>query len=84
MNASEVESRASQAAIRHHRREAWWAWASLLVLIVAWDAAGRLDQQVSLPRTRMAHAVEESARMTRADAGSRLRQGAGARSVRRR
>lgn len=32
------------------RLEAAWAWASLLVLIVCWDAALRLDQKVSLPR----------------------------------
>jgi hypothetical protein len=40
------------------RLEAAWAWASLLVLIVCWDAALRLDQHVSLPRMRIAHAVD--------------------------
>lgn len=40
------------------RLEIAWAWASLLVLIVCWDAALRLDQRVSVPRVRMVHAGE--------------------------
>lgn len=43
---------------RGARLEVLWAWASLLVLLVCWDAALRLDRQVSLPRLRIAHAVE--------------------------
>jgi len=46
-------SRASRA-----RLEVLWAWASLLVLIVCWDAAFRLDQHASSPRMRMAHAAD--------------------------
>jgi len=42
------------------RREKLWAWASLLMLIICWDAALRLDQHVSPPRIRIAHAGEKS------------------------
>jgi hypothetical protein len=42
---------------RRTRRERCWAWVSLFVLIVAWDAAGRLDERVALPRMRIAHAA---------------------------
>ncbi|HKE95132.1 MAG TPA: hypothetical protein VKB34_12550 [Povalibacter sp.] len=45
------------------RLEILWAWASLLVLIICWDAAFRLDEHVSLPRMRIAHAVEEEDRI---------------------
>jgi len=48
------DSRASRA-----RLEVFWAWASLLVLIVCWDAAFRLDQHASPPRMRIAHAVDQ-------------------------
>jgi hypothetical protein len=44
--------------VRRTRREQWWAWASLFVLIIAWDAAGRLDERAALPRIRIAHAGE--------------------------
>jgi len=47
-------SRASRA-----RLEVFWAWASLLVLVVCWDAAFRLDQHASPSRMRLAHAAEE-------------------------
>lgn len=48
-------------SVRLARRERLWAWASMLMLVVAWDVANRLDQHVSLiqsesppdtPRTR--------------------------------
>jgi hypothetical protein len=42
------------------RRERVWAWLSLLTLIVCWDASARLDQRVSPPRVRIAHAGELS------------------------
>jgi hypothetical protein len=50
-------ARASRAGLASNaestrRLELLWAWASLLVLIVCWDAAARLDQRVSLPRMR--------------------------------
>ena len=41
-----------------HRREQVWAWLSLVTLIVCWDASERLDERVSMPRTRMAHEQE--------------------------
>ena len=40
------------SAVSTRRLELLWAWASLLVLIVCWDAALRLDQRVPLPRMR--------------------------------
>ncbi|WP_116808793.1 hypothetical protein [Steroidobacter cummioxidans] len=41
------------------RREQAWAWLSLVVLIVCWDASSRLGERVSPPRARIAHAVAE-------------------------
>lgn len=41
------------------RREKAWAWSTLVVLIVCWDASSRLGERVSPPRARIAHAVEE-------------------------
>jgi hypothetical protein len=41
------------------RREQVWAWLSLVVLIICWDASARLEERVSPPRTRIAHALEE-------------------------
>ena len=41
------------------RREQVWAWLSLVVLILCWDASSRLDDPVSPPRARIAHAVAE-------------------------
>lgn len=43
------------------RREKVWAWLSLVVLIVCWDASSRLGERVSPPRARIAQAVEEDA-----------------------
>jgi len=43
------------------RLEILWAWASLLVLIICWDAALRLDQRMPLPRLRIAHVSETDA-----------------------
>lgn len=45
-------------SVSQSKIETVWAWASLLVLIVCWDAALRLDQRVALPRMHMAHVVE--------------------------
>jgi hypothetical protein len=42
-----------------NRLEVLWAWASLLVLIVCWDAALRLDQHVQLPRRREIEAISD-------------------------
>ncbi|MGH8186282.1 MAG: hypothetical protein ACREUC_06940 [Steroidobacteraceae bacterium] len=39
-----------------HRREAAWAWLSLVTLILCWDASARLEERVSPPRVRIAHA----------------------------
>ena len=41
------------------RRERVWAWLSVVVLILCWDASSRLGERVSPPRARVAHAVEE-------------------------
>lgn len=43
------------------RRETLWAWLSLLVLMICWDAATRLDEKVSPPRPRFAETEERSA-----------------------
>ena len=40
------------------RRERILACLALLMLVVAWDATLRLDEQTSPPRMRMSHAVE--------------------------
>jgi hypothetical protein len=40
------------------RREHLWAWGSLVMLLVCWDASSRLDQKVSMPRPRLSHMVE--------------------------
>lgn len=49
----------SKAGVNSIKRlEIVWAWASLLVLIICWDAALRLDQRVPVPRVRIAHAAE--------------------------
>ena len=45
------------------RREHVWAWLSLVVLIVCWDASSRLEDRVSPPRPRLAHVVEEDEMM---------------------
>ena len=41
------------------RRERVWAWLSLVVLIICWDASSRLGERVSPPRPKFAHVVEE-------------------------
>jgi hypothetical protein len=41
------------------RREQAWAWLSLVVLIICWDASSRLEERVSAPRVRIAHALAE-------------------------
>ena len=58
-----AESRAVRSTLvkeqsRQSRRETLWAWASLLVLIVAWDVSSRLDERASVPRVRIAHAAD--------------------------
>jgi hypothetical protein len=40
------------------KREQIWAWLSLVTLIICWDASERLEQRVSPPRVRIAHALE--------------------------
>jgi hypothetical protein len=42
------------------RREAAWAWLSLVTLILCWDASARLDERVSPPRVRIAHAGDSA------------------------
>jgi hypothetical protein len=41
------------------RREHVLACLAFLMLIVAWDATLRLDEQVTPPRMRLSHAVED-------------------------
>jgi hypothetical protein len=48
--------RIESATRERYRRERVWAWLSVLTLIICWDASARLDQHVSPPRVRMAHA----------------------------
>lgn len=45
---------------RQRRREAMWAWLSLVTLVLCWDASTRLETRVSPPRVRIAHAGERS------------------------
>ena len=49
-----------------HRCEQVWAWLSVVTLVICWDASQRLDERVSLPRTRIAH-VSEDQEMMRSD-----------------
>jgi hypothetical protein len=44
------------------RREAMWAWLSLLTLVLCWDASARLETRVSPPRVRIAHVGESQSR----------------------
>jgi hypothetical protein len=37
-----------------------WAWLSLVTLVICWDASARLEQRVSPPRVRIAHAGDRS------------------------
>lgn len=61
-----VADRAGEGA---GRRERAWAWLSLLTLILCWDAAARLDERISPPRVRIAHAGERE-EATRAAEGT--------------
>jgi hypothetical protein len=47
-----------RAIAAQRRREHVWAWASLLLLVVCWDANLRLDDKVSMPRPRLNHLLE--------------------------
>lgn len=51
-------ARTSRPWAAQRRLEMIWAWASLLALLLCWDATIRLDEHVSLPRPRLAHALE--------------------------
>lgn len=53
---SRIADRAISLARR--RRERVLASLAFLMLIVAWDATLRLDEQVAPPRMRLSHAVE--------------------------
>ena len=44
--------------LTRRRLEIAWTCASLLALIVSWDAAMRLDEKVPLPRLRVAQEME--------------------------
>jgi hypothetical protein len=55
-HSSLARSRSLRAAKR--RRERILACLAFIMLIVAWDATLRLDEQMSPPRMRMSHAVE--------------------------
>ena len=49
-----------QSLVRERqRREQVWAWLTLVVLIICWDASARLEERVSPPRTRIAHVVDD-------------------------
>jgi hypothetical protein len=59
----------TRAIAAQRRREHVWAWVSLGLLILCWDASLRLDEKVPLPRLRIAHAGElESETRERAEA----------------
>jgi hypothetical protein len=59
-----------RATAAQRRREHIWAWASLLLLLLCWDAALRLDQKVAMPRPRLGHWVElEAEEGVRVEAG---------------
>ena len=44
--------------LSQYRLEAVWAWLSLVTLVLCWDASLRLDERISPPRVRIAHAAE--------------------------
>jgi hypothetical protein len=54
-------SRAINVAKR--RREQVLAALAFVMLVVAWDATLRMDEQVSPPRMRLSHAVEREVEM---------------------
>lgn len=61
---ADVLSQRSRTAVREQRRrEIIWAWLSGIALILCWDAALRLDERVSLPRSRIGHAVGGEAQL---------------------
>lgn len=45
-----VRARAVSGSQRRDRREKLWAWAAVLVLVLCWDAASRLDSFRHAPR----------------------------------
>jgi hypothetical protein len=47
-----------RATAAQGRREKIWAWLTLATLVLCWDASMRLDERVSPPRPRIAHAGE--------------------------
>ncbi|HEY6642084.1 hypothetical protein [Povalibacter sp.] len=67
IRAMPAEDQASGEARRRARRERLWAWASLLVLVVAWDAASRLDERAAILRMRITHVLEEAHGSQRSD-----------------
>lgn len=49
---------ALRACAAQRRREQIWAWVSLVLLLLCWDASSRLDEKVSMPRPKLGHMVE--------------------------
>ena len=47
------------------RRERIWAWLSVLLLVLCWDASLRMDEKVPLPRARLAHAAQSESELGR-------------------
>jgi hypothetical protein len=47
-----------RALATQRRREHIWAWLSLLLLLLCWDASSRLDDRVAMPRPKLGHMVE--------------------------
>jgi hypothetical protein len=45
-------------SVKSRRREVLWAWLSLVTLLIAWDRAARLDEPASVPRVRLAQALD--------------------------
>jgi hypothetical protein len=60
-SASQIDIRVTARSERDKRSRVGiiWAWASFVALLLCWDAAARLDQRVSIPRVKIAHAVRE-------------------------
>jgi len=57
-NVYAAQTRARALMNARRRREQILACLAFVMLIVAWNATLRLDEQVSPPRMRMSHAVE--------------------------
>jgi hypothetical protein len=51
------------------RLEHAWAWLSLLTLVLCWDASLRLEQRMSPPRVRIAHALDREELPTERERG---------------